>query len=97
MQASFRVPDLAELRFNREMAQSLGAYEIITMNHVKAWSVYDYDPEGNLVEVFMEPEDCLLAALLPDEARILRKAHSTPPRRRGWIAPLVARATHSWR
>lgn len=54
MQASFLVPDLAELRWNRDKAESLGAYEIRPMNHGNAWSVYYFDPEGNRVEVYLD-------------------------------------------
>ncbi|MBV5291455.1 MULTISPECIES: VOC family protein [Curvibacter] len=54
MQASFIVPDLAELRWNREQAQALGATQIQPMNHGNAWSVYYFDPEGNRVEVYMD-------------------------------------------
>lgn len=54
MQASFLVPDLNELRWNRDQAASLGAYEIRPMNHGNAWSVYYFDPEGNRVEVYLD-------------------------------------------
>ncbi|MEK8047502.1 VOC family protein [Ideonella margarita] len=54
MQASFLVPDLAELRLNREKAEALGATAIQPMNHGNAWSVYYFDPEGNRVEVYMD-------------------------------------------
>ncbi len=54
MQASFLVPDVAELRWNREKAEALGAYEVRPMNHGNAWSVYYFDPEGNRVEVYLD-------------------------------------------
>lgn len=54
MQASFIVPDLAELRLNRDLAEKLGATQITPMNHGNAWSVYYFDPEGNRVEVYMD-------------------------------------------
>ena len=54
MQASFLVPDLDELRANRQKAEELGAYEIRPMNHGNAWSVYYFDPEGNRVEVYLD-------------------------------------------
>ncbi len=54
MQASFLVPDLAELRWNRDKAEALGATEIRPMNHGNAWSVYYFDPEGNRVEVYLD-------------------------------------------
>ncbi|MDP3170746.1 MAG: VOC family protein [Polaromonas sp.] len=54
MQASFLVPDLDELRWNKAKAEELGAYEILPMNHGNAWSVYYFDPEGNRVEVYLD-------------------------------------------
>ena len=54
MQASFIVPDLEELRWNRTQAESLGATHVQPMNHGNAWSVYYFDPEGNRVEVYMD-------------------------------------------
>jgi catechol 2,3-dioxygenase len=54
MQVSFLVPDLAELRWNRDTAVSLGAYELRPMNHGNAWSLYYFDPEGNRVEVYLD-------------------------------------------
>lgn len=54
MQASFLVPDVAELRWNREQAEALGATAIQPMNHGNAWSVYYFDPEGNRIEVYMD-------------------------------------------
>ena len=54
MQASFLVPDLAELRWNRDQAAALGATEVRPMNHGNAWSVYYFDPEGNRVEVYLD-------------------------------------------
>ena len=54
MQMSFLVPDLEELRRNRDIAESKGAYEMRPMNHGNAWSLYYFDPEGNRVEVYMD-------------------------------------------
>lgn len=54
MQVSFLVPDLAELRWNRDKAESLGATELRPMNHGNAWSLYYFDPEGNRVEVYLD-------------------------------------------
>jgi catechol 2,3-dioxygenase len=54
MQISFLVPDLAELRHNRDVAVSKGATEIRPMNHGNAWSLYYFDPEGNRVEVYLD-------------------------------------------
>ncbi len=54
MQVSFLVPDLAELRWNRDKAQALGATELRPMNHGNAWSLYYFDPEGNRVEVYLD-------------------------------------------
>jgi catechol 2,3-dioxygenase len=54
MQMSFLVPDLEELRHNRDIAVAKGAYELRPMNHGNAWSLYYFDPEGNRVEVYMD-------------------------------------------
>jgi catechol 2,3-dioxygenase len=54
IQVSFLVPDLAELRWNRDKAEALGAYEMRPMNHGNAWSLYYFDPEGNRVEVYLD-------------------------------------------
>lgn len=54
MQLSFLVPDLAELRANREMAVAKGATELRPMNHGNAWSLYYFDPERNRVEVYID-------------------------------------------
>lgn len=54
MQLSFLVPDLAELRLNRDMALAKGATELRPMNHGNAWSLYYFDPEGNRVEVYLD-------------------------------------------
>ena len=54
MQISFLVPDLAELRRNRDVALSKGATELRPMNHGNAWSLYYFDPEGNRIEVYLD-------------------------------------------
>ncbi len=54
MQLSFLVPDLAELRLNRDLALAGGATEMRPMNHGNAWSLYYMDPEGNRVEVYLD-------------------------------------------
>jgi catechol 2,3-dioxygenase len=54
MQLSFLVPDLAELRANRDIATLKGATELRPMNHGNAWSLYYFDPEGNRVEVYLD-------------------------------------------
>lgn len=54
MQLSFLVPDLAELRLNRDLAVAKGATELRPMNHGNAWSLYYFDPEGNRVEVYLD-------------------------------------------
>ena len=54
MQLSFLVPDLAELRNNRDQALARGATEMRPMNHGNAWSLYYLDPEGNRVEVYLD-------------------------------------------
>lgn len=54
MQLSFLVPDLNELRINRDLALAKGATELRPMNHGNAWSLYYFDPEGNRVEVYID-------------------------------------------
>ncbi len=54
MQLSFLVPDLAELRLNRDLAAAKGATALQPMNHGNAWSLYYFDPEGNRVEVYLD-------------------------------------------
>lgn len=54
MQLSFLVPDLAELRRNRDVALAKGATEMRPMNHGNAWSLYYFDPEGNRIEVYVD-------------------------------------------
>ena len=54
MQLSFLVPNLEELRLNRDLAVAKGATELRPMNHGNAWSLYYFDPEGNRVEVYLD-------------------------------------------
>ena len=54
MQISFTVPDLAELRATRDRALALGAQNMRPVSHGNAWSIYFEDPEGNVIEVYLD-------------------------------------------
>lgn len=54
MQLSFQVGSLGELRKVRAKALEHGATDLFGLNHGNAWSVYFNDPEGNLVEVYLD-------------------------------------------
>src|SRR3712207_6726032 len=54
MQISFTVPSLAELRRVRDRAAAAGATDFRPVSHGNAWSVYFRDPEGNVVEVYLD-------------------------------------------
>ncbi len=54
MQISFTVPSLAELRGVRDRAQAAGAANFRPVNHGNAWSVYFEDPEGNVIEAYLD-------------------------------------------
>ena len=54
MQMSFLVPSIQHLRDLSALASTLGATKIRSMNHGNALSVYLHDPEGNLVEVYVD-------------------------------------------
>ena len=52
-QISFTVPSLDDLRVaNRRLADE--GIETTPINHGNAWSVYFPDPEGNLVEIYLD-------------------------------------------
>lgn len=53
-QMSFKVKSLDDLRLIRDKALAQGATQLRGMNHGNAWSIYFYDPEGNLVEVYLD-------------------------------------------
>jgi catechol 2,3-dioxygenase len=54
MQISFTVASLAELRRVRDLALAEGARGMRPVNHGNAWSVYFEDPEGNVIEVYLD-------------------------------------------
>lgn len=54
MQLSFKVAELDQLRSARTKALANGATDMFGLNHGNAWSIYFNDPEGNLVEVYVD-------------------------------------------
>ncbi len=54
MQTSFMVETLEDLRTVRAAALARGATAMRATNHGNAWSIYFKDPEGNLVEVYLD-------------------------------------------
>jgi catechol 2,3-dioxygenase len=54
MQTSFMVETLDDLRTVRAAALAHGATAMRATNHGNAWSIYFKDPEGNLVEVYLD-------------------------------------------
>jgi catechol 2,3-dioxygenase len=53
-QLSFKVTDLSELRSIAKRASDFGVEGFRPWDHGNAWSVYFFDPQGNLVEVYMD-------------------------------------------
>jgi catechol-2,3-dioxygenase len=53
-QISFRVPDLAALRWFHERLIAEGATDMHPVTHGNAVSLYGRDPEGNRLELFMD-------------------------------------------
>ena len=54
MQTSFLVVTLDDLRTIRARALANGATEMRATDHGNAWSIYFKDPEGSLVEVYLD-------------------------------------------
>lgn len=54
MQISFLVPSIQHLRDIWKKAEARGASNIRGLNHGNALSIYFNDPEGNLVEVYID-------------------------------------------
>lgn len=54
MQISFKVQEIDHLREAREKALKHGAANLRGLNHGNALSIYFDDPEGNLVEVYLD-------------------------------------------
>jgi catechol 2,3-dioxygenase len=53
-QMSFMVDSLADLREVHKRALELGATEMRPISHGNAWSIYFKDPEGNVVEAYLD-------------------------------------------
>jgi catechol 2,3-dioxygenase len=53
-QMSFKVTSIDELRTVRSCAVEHGATNVIAMNHGNALSIYFDDPEGNVVECYLD-------------------------------------------
>lgn len=53
-QLSFKVSTLDELRTMANRASDYGVEGFRPWDHGNAWSVYFFDPQGNLVEVYMD-------------------------------------------
>jgi catechol 2,3-dioxygenase len=54
MQIAFTVPSLAELRRARDRALAAGGTGLRQVNHGNARSVHVADPEGNVIEVYLD-------------------------------------------
>lgn len=53
-QLSFMVGSLAELRETHRQALAKGATEMRVLSHGNAWSCYFKDPEGNVIETYLD-------------------------------------------
>lgn len=53
-QISFKVHSLDELRQVRDRATQAGALNMRHLNHGNSWSTYFDDPEGNMVEIYLD-------------------------------------------
>ena len=53
-QISFRVPDLPTLRAFHQRVLAHGAYDMHSVTHGNAISIYCRDPEGNRLEIFLD-------------------------------------------
>ncbi len=53
-QVSFTVASLAELREVRDRALARGATGMRVVTHGNAWSIYFADPEGNVLEAYLD-------------------------------------------
>ena len=53
-QISFMIDSLDDLREVRRRAEALGGSAFRPVNHGNAWSVYFKDPEGNVVEAYLD-------------------------------------------
>lgn len=55
-QMSFRVPDVTALRKMYDLAARLGLADLQPIDHGNALSIYFRDPEGNMIEVYMDTD-----------------------------------------
>lgn len=53
-QLSFHVGSLAELRRVKEAAEKAGVVRFAPVSHGRGWSLYFPDPEGNVIECFVD-------------------------------------------
>jgi len=53
-QLSFKVKTLADIRIAAKAASDYGVQGLRPWDHGNAWSVYFFDPQENLVEVYMD-------------------------------------------
>lgn len=65
-QISFRMPSLADLRdmYGRLKASGYEDTEMLLGNHGISWSIYVPDPEGNLLELFVDTDWYILQPFL---------------------------------
>lgn len=102
-QISFRLDGLAELRLLKERLAAQGIEGVMPADHGIAWSLYFPDPEGNMIECFvdspwyiaqpfMEPLDLSLddAALAQKTLELCRKSAGFRPYSE-WRAEVSAR------
>jgi len=54
MQLSFSVKSLQILRDTMQKVRDCGVEDLRTTNHGNSWSCYFKDPEGNMIEVYMD-------------------------------------------
>ena len=54
MQISFTLPSLSDLRAARDRALAAGATGMRQVSHGNAWSIYFADPEGNVIEMYLD-------------------------------------------
>lgn len=55
-QISFQVPDVGVLRAMHDKAAALGLEDLRAIDHGNALSVYFRDPEGNMLEIYMDTD-----------------------------------------
>ncbi len=55
-QISFQLDTFQELRAMKELLEANYEADYIHANHGQSWSIYFHDPEGNMLEIFVESE-----------------------------------------